>query len=437
MGYLVMIIQFLLGLSIIVGLHELGHLLFAKLFGMRVESYSIGFPPKLLQFRWGHTEYAIGAIPLGGAVKITGMIDESLDTTNLTSEPLPWEFRAKPAWQRLIVICGGICFNILSSILIYATLTFLLGDNYLTKTEVNKHGIVPSAIGESLGFREGDRVVNINGKDFEKFTDILNPHAFLLTNGYYTVLRANRMVRIDVPVDLIAQLAVSKRQEPFISPRMPFIVGSVQHKSEAARAGLQPDDQLIEVAGKPVRYLHHLKDILAENAGKVVCIRYVRTGVTHVTTALISEQGKLGFQPKLLLVYARKTYKIHKATLQGIVTTFKVMKTNFMAFRKILTGQLSPAKSLSGPIGMVQIFAKTFDWIQFWNVVSFLSLALAFTNLLPIPALDGGHALWIVYELITRRRPSDGFLQTAQKIGMAILVCLISYAIVNDLYRLL
>lgn len=437
MGHLVMIIQFLLGLSIIVGLHELGHLLFAKLFGMRVESYSIGFPPKLLRFRWGHTEYAIGAIPLGGAVKITGMIDESLDTANLTSKPLPWEFRAKPAWQRLVVICGGICFNIISSMIIYATLIFLLGDTYLTKTEVNKHGIVPSAIGKSLGFREGDRVVNINGKDFEKFTDVLKPHVFLVADSYYTVLRANRMVRIDMPVDLIDQLTASQGQEAFIAPRVPFVVGNVQQQSGAARAGLQPDDQLIEVAGKPISYLHHLKDILAENAGKVVRVRYVRTGVTHATTALISEQGKLGFQPKLLLAYAKESYSIHQAALRGVVTALKVMQTNFMAFGKILTGQLSPAKSLSGPIGMVQVFAQTFDWVQFWNIVGFLSLALAFTNLLPIPALDGGHALWIVYELITGRRLSDSFLQTAQKIGMAILICLIGYAIVNDLCHLL
>ena len=163
MGILIMIVQFLLGLSIIVGLHELGHLIFAKLFGMRVESYSIGFPPKLLRYKWGGTEYSLGAIPLGGAVKIAGMVDESLDTANLSSPPQPWEFRAKPAWQRLTVMLGGILFNILSSVLIYTAITFTRGDVYLSKEEVNRHGVLPNEIGISIGFREGDKIINING----------------------------------------------------------------------------------------------------------------------------------------------------------------------------------------------------------------------------------------------------------------------------------
>jgi len=181
-----MIVQFLLGLSIIVGLHELGHLLFAKLFGMRVESYAIGFPPKLFRFTWGETEYSVGAIPLGGAVKIAGMIDESLDTASLARTPQPWEFRAKPAWQRLVVMLGGIFFNMISGILIYTALTFALGDIYLPKKEVNKHGIVPNAIGSSLGFQEGDQIININGRDFEKFADVLKPYTLLAANSYYT-----------------------------------------------------------------------------------------------------------------------------------------------------------------------------------------------------------------------------------------------------------
>ena len=436
MGILAMIVQFLLGLSIIVGLHELGHLLFAKLFGMRVESYSIGFPPKLFRYKWGETEYSLGAIPLGGAVKITGMVDESLDTDNLASAPQPWEFRAKPAWQRLIVILGGIFFNVLGSALIYTAIAFTLGDIYLPKKEVNKHGIVPDEIGISLGFQEGDRVININGRDFEKFSDVLKPYTLLTKGSYYTVLRAGQRVRIDIPADLIERLSDLQREEGFVAPRALFTVGHVQPQSGAANAGLQPGDQIIEVAGKPTAYFHQLKRTLEENAGKEVFIRYIRAGTTQATSAVVDGTGKLGLQPQMRLKYEKISYSIGQAMALGTLRTFEVAKTNAVALGKMLAGQLSPAKSLSGPIGIAQIFGKSFDWILFWNILGFLSLALAFTNLLPIPALDGGHAVWIIYEMITGRRPSNKFLETAQKIGMGILLFLIGYAIINDLQKL-
>ncbi|MEL6606677.1 MAG: site-2 protease family protein, partial [Bacteroidota bacterium] len=273
MGILVMIIQFLLGLSIIVGIHELGHLLFAKLFGMRVESYIIGFPPKLFRFQWGETEYALGSVPLGGAVKISGMIDESLDTETLSREPQPWEFRAKPAWQRLIVILGGILFNIVSGVIIYIALTFSLGDTYLPKNEVNKHGIIPSALGISLGFQEGDQIIGINGQDFERFADVLKPSALLATNGYYTVRRNGQDVRIAIPANLIEQLADTKNKGQLVAPRLPFKIGQVQPNSGAAQAGLQSGDQLVEVAGVPVQYFHQIQAALAAHAGRQIAIR--------------------------------------------------------------------------------------------------------------------------------------------------------------------
>jgi regulator of sigma E protease len=426
MGIIAMIVQFLLGLSIIVGLHELGHLLFAKIFGMRVESYSIGFPPKLLRCQWGETEYFLGAIPLGGAVKIS----------RLTNAPQPWEFRAKPAWQRLVVILGGIFFNIISGIAIYAAITFSLGDTYLTKEEINKHGIVPNTIGSSLGFQEGDQIINISGRDFEKFTDVLSPYTLLAADSYYTVLRAGQMVRIDIPDDFIERLATLKGQGDFVVPRMPFIVGQVQQQSGASLAGLQPGDQLVEVAGKATIYFHQLKKVLEENAGKQVPIRYIRSGVTQATMVEISTAGKLGFQPEILLTYDKESYSLGQSVAVGTAKAFEVVRINVVALGKMLAGQLSPSKSLSGPIGIAQVFGKSFDWVQFWNITGFLSLALACTNLLPIPALDGGHTLWIVYEIITGRRLSNKFLETAQKIGMGILLCLIGCAVVNDLYKL-
>ncbi len=436
MGILTMGIQFLLSLSIIVALHELGHLLFAKFFGMRVESYLVGFPPKLFGFRWGETEYAVGAIPLGGRVKIAGMIDESLDKADVNNNPQPWEFRAKPAWQRLIVVLGGIFFNLISGTIIYIAITFSLGDTYLTKDEVNRYGIVPNAMGVRLGFQEGDQIININGKNFERFADVLNPYTLMMKGGYYTVLRDGHSIRINIPADFITQLSDAKDQGEFVSPRIPFVVEQIQPASGAAQAGLQPGDQIFEVAGEKISYFHQIKALLAAKAGQKILIRYVRAGLPQSTIAEVSAAGVLGFQPKILLSYFKKNYSVGQAIVMGTWKTFHVIRTNLMALGKVLTGEISPSKSLSGPIGIVQVFSKSFNWIHFWSITGFLSLALAFTNLLPIPALDGGHTLWIFYELVTGKTPSDKFLEVTQKIGMAILLFLIGYATINDLYKL-
>ncbi len=437
MGTLVMIAQFLLGLLIIVGLHELGHMLFAKAFGMRVESYSIGFPPKIFRLQWGETEYAIGAIPLGGAVKIAGMMDESLDTQSLSNTPQPWEFRAKPAWQRLIVMLGGILFNVISGLIIYIALAFSLGDTYLSKEEANKHGIVPNALGYSLGFREGDQIINIIGHDFEKFSDVLKPCILLTKGGYYTVLRDSQEVRIDIPANFIEKLSALKEQSSFIAPRMPFSVERVQKKSGAAQAGLQKGDQIVEVGDIATPYFHQLTSALEGNAGKEVTIKYMRNGAIHHAKAQVSETGKLGFQVSILLAYQKQNYGLMQAISVGASKAFEIIRINLIGLTKMLTGKVAISKSLSGPIGIAQIFGNQFNWINFWSITGFLSMVLAFTNLLPIPALDGGHALFLLYEIITGRRFSDKFLEVTQKVGMVILLLLIGYAIINDLYKLL
>lgn len=434
-----MIIKFLLGLSIIVGIHELGHLLFAKLFGMRVESYIIGFPPKLLRFQWKETEYAIGAVPLGGAVKISGMIDESMDTNSLSQAPQPWEFRSKPAWQRLIVVLGGIFFNIISAILIYTIITFVFGSTYLSREEVNKHGIVPNALGISLGFQEEDRIININGKSFENFNDALKPATLLANNGYYMVERRARKapVRIDIPANLIEQLADSHEQTPLIAPCLPFAVKQVAPNSAAAQAGLQAGDQLVAVAGMPTPYFHQLQAALAAHAGQKVTICYKRAGQENTTHATISSTGKLGFQPEILLTYSQRNYSLSQSIFVASRKSYEIMKTNLQGLGRILTGKISASKSLSGPVGIVQVFGKTFNGVQFWSVIAFISLTIALTNLLPIPALDGGHAVWLLYEIITGHKLSDNFLETVQRVGMILLLLLIGYTTFNDLYKLL
>jgi regulator of sigma E protease len=432
-----MVSQFILGLSFIVGIHELGHLLFAKIFGMQVDSYTIGFPPKIFKFKWGETEYGLGVIPLGGSVKIAGMVDESLDTGHIGEPPQAWEFRAKPAWQRLVVILGGIICNIISGILIYVSLAFWVGESYLPKDEVNRYGIVPNALGISLGFQEGDKVLDINGKEFSRFADILEPRTLLQADAYYTIERDGQVMRIHVPADFVERLAEDQHQREFISPRLPFVVSEVQKGSGAQVAGLQPGDQIIEVAGQEILYFHQLQAILLRHVGEQVEVKYLRKGSLQSALAQLDQHGKLGFSPQILLHYKKQTYNLNQALAIGPQRAFEVIKVNVLGLMKIITGKISASKSLSGPIGIAQIFGRYFDWVHFWSVTGLLSMVLAFTNLLPIPALDGGHAVLIICEIIIGRPLSDRILERVQKVGLAILMLLIGYAIFNDLYKLL
>ncbi|MCU0390317.1 MAG: site-2 protease family protein, partial [Thermoflexibacter sp.] len=228
MEIMVMIAQLLLGLSILVGLHEAGHLLTAKMFGMRVEKFFIGFPPKIVGFKYGETEYALGAIPLGGFVKISGMIDESLDTNQMKSDPEPWEFRAKPAWQRLIVMLGGIIVNVVTGILIFIMMVYFLGESYTPLTEVNKNGIYASPLGEEIGLQYGDKIIAMNGNTIERFEDLRNPKYLLETGSNYTVQRNDQELKIVIPSNFLDKLSDKENSSSFIEPLLPFTVGEVQ-----------------------------------------------------------------------------------------------------------------------------------------------------------------------------------------------------------------
>ena len=432
-----MVAQFMLGLSIIVGIHELGHLLFAKLFGMRVESYMIGYPPKLLKlFQWGETEYSLGALPFGGAVIISGMVDESLNTEALKAPPQPWEFRAKPAWQRLFVMLGGIFFNVITGIVIYTMLALVIGDVYLSRDEVNKHGIVPNAMGFEMGFQEGDKIIQINGRDFHNFAEVLSARTLLSTNGYYTVQRGDQTLRIDIPASLIEDLSSSKRAMAFVEPRVPFAVEAVQAQSNAAQAGLQPGDQIVSVSGVSTPYMHQLLHVLAANADKKVTLQLLRQGQMQEVQAHVDSTGKLGFRPAMLLAHERRSYGLGKAIAVGSYRAFDTVRVNAIGLSRVFTGKMSASKSLRGPIGIAQIFGHQFSWIRFWRIVGLLSMVIAFTNLLPIPALDGGHVIFILYEMITGHRPADSVLIRTQQVGMAMLLLLMGYTALNDLYKL-
>lgn len=449
MEALVMTAQILLALSILVGLHEMGHLLAAKLFGMRVEKFSIGFPPKIFGVRWGETEYSIGAIPLGGFVKISGMIDESLDTASMNEEPQPWEFRAKPAWQRLIVMMGGIIVNVITGIVIFIIMAYNFGDTYIPKEEVLKHGIVAYDLGEEIGLQTGDKILQVNGHDYEKFEDLTSPDVFLADKTSYTVKRDAETFDVSIPGNFIENFSEKSSARQFIDIRTPFEVEEVTEDSPAEKAGLQKGDKITAVNGQPITYFDEFQTILEENAGKPISLQVVRSSdasarrpnienpisQTLELTATPDEDGLMGFYWTPLIDEAHIDYSLGQSVTEGTEQAFEAVWVNILAFGKIFKGELSASKSVSGPIGIAQIFGGTWNWSRFWGLTALLSMVLAFMNFLPIPALDGGHVMFLLYEIVSGRKPSDQFLEGAQKVGMVLLLSLMVFVIFNDIFK--
>ena len=435
MEVIIMIAQLILGISILVGVHELGHHLAAKSFGMRVEQFSIGFPPKIFGVKWRGTEYRLGSIPLGGYVKISGMIDESLDKKHLNAKPEHWEFRSKPAWQRLIVMMSGILVNVFTGIIIYSILTYSYGEKSLLKEEVNKYGIVPNDLGEELGFRTGDKIISINGKDFERFKEIMNASVLLADYSYYTVLRNGKKVDIPLPSNLMSLLS-DNDMKLFVEPIQPFKIARVQAGSGAAKGGLNAGDQIIEVAGEKVAYYHEFKKAVYGKVGETVSVTVLRNGSKKSLEIAIDENGLMGFMPEMLLEISTVNYPLPESFIIGTEKAFATVWVHILAFGKIFKGDMDPTKSLQGPIGIAKIFGGTWNWLRFWNLVGILSMILAFMNFLPIPALDGGHVMFLTYEIVTGRKPSDKFLENAQRAGMAVLIALMIFVFANDIIKL-
>ena len=435
MDAVIMTAQLLLGLSILVGLHELGHLLAAKAFGMRVEKYSIGFPPKIWGFQYGETEYSIGAIPLGGFVKISGMIDESLDTKSLSAEPEPWEFRAKPAWQRLIVMMGGIVVNVITGIVIFIILVANQGETFFTKDEINKHGIVALELGQEIGFQTGDKVLKVNGQDYEKFSDLRSSNVLLSDNGSYTVDREGKIIDIKIPADFLDKFSEKDAAAKFIEPRYPFVVGAIQPDYPAEKAGLKSGDKILAINDISIQYFDEIVAALGQFKGKSVSVKYEREGAVETLNSDVTEEGKIGFSPKSLLSFSHREYTFGESIVVGTNQAFGIIWVNIKAIGKMIKGDVSPSKSLSGPIGIAKIYGDSWQWGKFWRITGLLSMVLAFMNFLPIPALDGGHVMFLSYEIVSGRKPSDKFLENAQKVGMILLLGLMGFAIFNDIFK--
>jgi len=428
--------QIILSLSILVGIHEAGHMIAAKYFGMRVEQFSIGFPPKIFGVKYGETEYTLGSIPLGGFVKISGMIDESMDTEAMKEAPKDYEFRSKPAWQRLIVMMGGIIVNVIAGIMIYIGIEFFLGDEFYTKEEVNKYGIEVLEIGEEIGLKTGDKVIAINGEDYERYSDIASGTTILSDDSYYTVDRNGERLTINLPSDMIEKLSEKRATHNFIRPRAPFSVGAVRPKSEAERIGLKDGDIIKSAGNRKIAFFDEFEAVKKDFLNQTMPMVVTRDGKDLMLDVNLDSTGLVGFYPNLLLQTTREDYTLGQAAVIGTNKAFLTVWLNAKGLGKMFKGDVNPSKSLMGPIGIAQIFGGTWHWDRFWALTGMLSMVLAFMNFLPIPALDGGHVMFLTFEIISGRAPSDKFLEIAQKIGMLLLLTLMVFAFGNDIFKL-
>ncbi|WPV01843.1 RIP metalloprotease RseP [Mucilaginibacter sp. cycad4] len=439
MSIVIMVGQLILGLSILIILHELGHFLAARAFGIKVEKFYLFFDAwnvSLFKFTHKGVEYGIGWLPLGGYVKIAGMIDESMDTEQMAGPPQPWEFRSKPAWQRLIVMLGGVTVNIILGILIFWVLTMRFGDSYIPNSAA-KYGIVPGEVGKKIGLQIGDKVVAINGKPFERFDDLTSPQV-LLDNTVFTILRGTQTLQISIPRTILNDL--NDDIEGFISrlPRSKFVVDSLEPKSNAVKAGLKKGDSIVMANNHPIVFWDELQAQLSVNKGKQVELGIRRNHELVTLKAQVTPEGKLGF-------YRAKTdfpdikiikYGFFEALPIGAQRAWGTFRDNAKGIGKIFRGDVNPGKAVRGPVAIASLFGGTVDWVHFWTLVGFLSMVLALMNLLPIPALDGGHAVFLIIEMIKGKPLSDKFLERAQIVGFVILVTLMVFVFGNDIVKL-
>jgi regulator of sigma E protease len=442
MEVLIMIGQVVLALGILVTLHELGHMMPARWFGMRVEKFYLFFDAwgkKLFSKKSGDTEYGIGWLPLGGYVKIAGMVDESMDTKGLKEEPEEWEFRAKPAWQRLIVMLGGVTVNLILGILIFAGLTFFLGEGYIANKDVSA-GIYAGKIAREIGFQHGDKIISVNGKEIIRFADALDPSYLLEGGAVYKVDRQGNQVEIRIPDDMLKRISETEGKEGFFGPAQPFSVDRVAKGSPAALGGLLPGDRIVSIAGQPIQFFQEVKPILMENKCCKVDVGIKRGAADSLVKLklVVSENATLGFFPKTELKESFEEKGLFESLSIGYSDAFDILKFNILGFSKLFSGEVKASQAVSGPVGIAsEFFGGHFSWPKFWRNTGILSLILAFMNLLPIPALDGGHSVFLLYEMITRRPPSLKFMEWAQTIGMILILGLMVFAFGNDFYKIM
>lgn len=465
----------LLAITILVFVHELGHFLTAKYFGMRVERFSVGFPPTIVGRHYGDTEYVLGATPLGGYVKISGMIDESLDTDHVEEEPEPWEFRAKPVWQRIVVISAGVVFNVILAVIIFSGLRWAEGDTYIPAQNVEQVYVEEGSVAYDVGLRTGDQILKVNGRKFERF-DQISPPAIVATDSLtVTVRRDGETRRLVGPSNIITRLSRAQHDdEGFGLGYLPSLIGGVQKGSPADSIGIQPGDRILAIGGDTVRFWQEMSAKIQETEGAPVSFRWRRPDSLTTTEAagpaILVRQTDEGsvFEAKAAPMYdedqdryllgivspgsnpqtkkmlyselGMKTVSFGpgEALVEGMNAVWQNTRNIVVTLQRVITGRDDLRESLGGPVMIAKVTSEAASQgaVVFWRIVAILSVTLAIMNILPIPALDGGQLLFLLYEGITRRRPSVRVRLVAQQVGMILLLGFMAFLIFNDILRL-
>ena len=431
--------QFILSFSILVVLHELGHFIPARLFKTRVEKFYLFFNPgfSLWKKKIGETEYGIGWIPFGGYVKISGMIDESMDKDQMKLPPESWELRSKPAYQRLIVMLGGVFVNVVLAIVIFIGLSFYWGEDNLPAKNVI-YGVHPSELASNMGIKEGDIIVSLDQKELDNF-DALEGKLILTNPKTLQVKRGDSIVSLTIPANLSSAIAKFKKTSPFVTPRIPVVIDSVGKSAVILNGAFNKDDTLLKMNNESIQYQFEFLEVKKRFADSIVLITAKRGNDTVLIKTLISGSGQLGLFVKLpyaLFKTAHKNYSFLEAIPEGAHRCYITLDNYITGIKQIFTGKVNPNDSLGSLISIGNTFPSSWDWEKFWTLTAIFSIILAFMNVLPIPALDGGHALFILVEMITGRKPSEKFMEYAQIVGMLIMFGLMFYALGLDFWRL-
>ena len=440
--FLIKAVQLIASLSILVILHELGHFIPAKLFKTRVEKFYLFFNPwfSLFKVKRGETEYGIGWLPLGGYVKISGMIDESMDKEQMKQPPKPWEFRSKPTWQRLIIMIGGVTVNVLLAMAIYAMTLFVWGEKYLPTENLTDGVWCADSLALEVGLQNGDKILAIDGEKVEKFNDLMPK---MLSGETIEIERNGQSQFIEMPADFIENL-IDKKAGLIFYPRIPAMVAQVAEDGANADK-IQVKDKIVGINNTPIKYFDELKTALQDYSEEPVTINIEREGETLQQEVYISADHTIGFAPALythteleragIYEYANLKYGLIESVPAGINKAMDKLGFYVDQFKLILNPETGAYKGLGGFASIGNLFPAQWSWQAFWEITAFLSIILAFMNILPIPALDGGHVMFLLYEMVSGRKPSEKFLEYAQLTGFVILISLLLYANGMDVFR--
>ncbi len=438
MDILLKIIQVILSLSLLVLVHEFGHYVTARMFGIRVEKFYLFFPPAVLKFKpkKSDTEFGIGCIPLGGFCKISGMIDESMDREAMAKPPQPWEFRSRPAWQRLIVLAGGVLMNVILAIVLYIAILYSWGEQYV-RTEDAVYGIETGSLAAEIGFMDGDMIIEFDGHPAPD--NFANLQIDMLRDQVreVTVIRDGDTVVVPISQEYMPAML---NTPGMFGIRLPIMVGALPDSSINVSADLRQGDRFLAAGDIPVTYYNELQDALAGHAGGTVDLKMLRDGDTITVLVKVSPSGKIGvlLQRDISgIKVTEKEYTLLSAIPAGFKLTFSTIGNYIQELGLIFKPDTGAYKSVGSFITIGSIFPSAWNWQIFWNITALLSVMLAVMNLIPIPALDGGHILFTIYEMITGRKPSEKFMEIAQMAGMLMLLVIMVLAFGNDIMRLL